>query len=69
MHGEMLRGVSCAVCQLVARGLLNEDRLQFFDNAGVLAWVVKMREKAKELQDNVVRGNERCILWQSVLLL
>ncbi|KAF2027685.1 hypothetical protein EK21DRAFT_114621 [Setomelanomma holmii] len=37
-----------------ADGKLIEDRLQFFDSAGLLAWVGKMGEKARELQEKVV---------------
>jgi|TARA_R110002003_G_scaffold232_10_gene16799 hypothetical protein len=36
------------------QGKLIEDRLQFFDSAGLLAWVGKMGEKARELQEKVV---------------
>ncbi|CAG5139699.1 uncharacterized protein ALTATR162_LOCUS546 [Alternaria atra] len=40
-------------------GKLIDDRLQFFDSAGLLAWVGKMGEKARELQEKVVGEDQR----------
>lgn len=46
------------VLKMNQAGTLIEERLQFFDSQGLLAWVARMGQQARDLQDKVKNAKE-----------